>query len=336
MYLKRYTIGAIIFIIAIGWSVYAFITQDSYALHYKEFALPEMPIAFLMITPLIIFYIASVAHMMYYSLKNFWRLRSYQKDYDRFVDAFYYGYLQRDKVQEFTTERYRFLGKLLQHSKISPNSDLHVHENEKMQELLETLENIKGGKEVELKSFHLDSSNPWSIQNKLNQLDSKPQIADELLTQSNDYPNDLRKKAYESLVKSADLSKILKYRQWLDKELLVVVFERVTAVENQINLTIEDMMSLVNSVTLNAKEYLELAKKFKNCLEPDLCVNLFEKISEENEEATEALLYVYLDLEMNAKAKEMLENSQSDEFQGLKAYLSLKEKGEVYNINLFI
>jgi len=336
MYLKRYTIGALIFIIAVGWSVYAFATQDTYALHYKEYALPAMPIAFLIITPLIVFYIASVAHMMYYSLKNFWRLRSYQKDYDRFVDAFYYGYLQLDKKQEFVTERYRFLGKLLQHSTISPNDDLHVHENEKIQELLETLENVKNGKDVELKPYHLDSNNPLTIQNKLNQLNSKPQIADELLTQSNDYPDDLRKKAYESLVKNADLTKILKYRQWLDKETLVTVFERVTAVENPLNLTIDDMMSLVNSVKLDASEYLELAKKFKNCLEPDLCVNLFEKISEENEEATEALLYVLLDLEMNAKAKELLENSQSDEFQGLKAYLSLKEKGEIYNINLFV
>jgi len=336
MYLKRYTIGAVIFIIALGWSVYAFVTQDSYALHYKEYALPEAPIAVLVIAPLILFYIASVSHMMYYSLKNFWRLRSYQKDYDRFVDAFYYGYLQKDKTQEFTTERYRFLGKLLQHSTISPNEDLHVHENEKIQELLETIENIKNGKEVELKSYHLDSNNPWSIKNKINSLELKPQIADEILTQANDYPDDLRKRAFAILVKNAELSKILKYRQWLDKESIITVFERVTAEENAINLTIDDMMSLVNSVELDAKEYLDLAKKFKNCLEPDLCVNLFEKISEENEDATEAHLYVLLDLEMNSEAKELLDNSQSDEFQGLKAYLSLKEKGEIYNINLFV
>jgi len=335
MYLKRYTIGSIIFIIAIGWAVYAFITHDSYALHYKEYALPEMPIAFLVIAPLIIFYLASVSHMMYYTLKNFWRLRGYQKDFDKFVDAFYFGYLRQDKKLEFATERYRFLGKLLQHSTIIPNDDLHVHENEKIQELIEHLNSIKKGEDIELKQYHLSNNNPWAIQNKSNQLSHKPQIAEEILTQSNDYPDELRKRAFKALVKSAELPKILKYRQWLDKETVVTVFERVKDEQNPIELSIEDMMSLVKSVELNESEYLELAKKFKNCLEPDLCVSLFDKIAEENEDATEALLYILLDLEMNSEAKELLERSQTHEFQGLRAYLSLKEKGEVYDINLF-
>ena len=65
MYIKRYTISVILFVLLLGWYVYGFVTQESIEIGFLGFSLPSMPIAVLVIIPLILLYVATVFHMAF-------------------------------------------------------------------------------------------------------------------------------------------------------------------------------------------------------------------------------------------------------------------------------
>jgi hypothetical protein len=69
---------------------------------------------------------------------------------------------------------------------------------------------------------------------------------------------------------------------------------------------------------------------------PELRMSLFETLSTANDSVMEAYLFTLFDLEMIEPAKEILENSQDDEYVYFKAYSSLRECGKHFDINLFI
>jgi hypothetical protein len=74
----------------------------------------------------------------------------------------------------------------------------------------------------------------------------------------------------------------------------------------------------------------------KGDFEPENLIATFEALSNRFEKAEEAYIYVLLDLELIDRAKDILELSNENEFLKLKAYITLKESGEHYNVDLFI
>ncbi len=69
---------------------------------------------------------------------------------------------------------------------------------------------------------------------------------------------------------------------------------------------------------------------------PEQRIKLFDTLSSENDKIMEAYLFTLFDLEMLTPAKEILENSQANEYVYFKAYSSLRECGKHFDINLFI
>ena len=93
--------------------------------------------------------------------------------------------------------------------------------------------------------------------------------------------------------------------------------------------------SLQAKANFERDDFINLANILKG-FEPDILISIFEALSNRFAEAEEAYIYVLLQLEMIDKAKEILELSSEKEFLKLKAYLSLKESGEHFQIELFI
>ena len=98
MYIKRYTIASLILIVLVGWYVYSFVTQDSISIEVFGIYLPSLSIAMWVTVPLILLYIASVFHMSFYSLLGSLKLRKYEKDYEKIVDAIIDAYLGKKTV----------------------------------------------------------------------------------------------------------------------------------------------------------------------------------------------------------------------------------------------
>ncbi|WP_297443162.1 hypothetical protein [Sulfurimonas sp.] len=339
MYIKRYTIAAFVWIALVGWYVYAYVSQDSISIDFFGIPMPSLKIALWVVIPLFVLYFASVAHMTFYSILRNFRLRKYEKDYEKMINAIIDTYLGKKETNyTFKTERYKLLGTLLENSVVFPKGDVSGKiEDERIDKVLKTIESIKNGEVVDLKPFHLSSDNELVIQNIRNKYKKGELKAEDLLANANKYSKTLCQEVYTDYVKTATLNNIEKYKEFLTKDSLNVILSRINADEYTLDISNEKLLSLFKKLDLKKEDYLDIAVALSSTdMIPEQRIKLFETLSDENEDAIEAYLYALLDLEMVAPVKEILENSQANEYQNFKAYVALKECNKHFNIRLFI
>jgi hypothetical protein len=338
MYIKRYTIAALTLIVLVGWYVYAFVTQESVGIEFFGVALPPLSIAVWVVVPLILLYIASVAHMSFYSLLGSLKLRKYEKDFERIVDSMVEAYLGKEnRSHNFKTERYKLLGSLVDNATIFPSVELNSDiENKKISEVLEVINKIKNGEAVDLKKYSLPSYNQLVIQNERNRYKKGDISAEEILSNNSKYDESICKEVYIDFVKKAPLNAIEKYKKYLTKEALFEILSRINAEKNTLEISNESLISFFDNLELSSDEYIKVSKKLSKNMIPEQRIKLFEILSNENEKIVEAYLFTLFDLEMLEPAKEILDNSQSDEYVHFKAYVALRDCGKHFDINLFI
>jgi len=338
MYIKRYTIAAFIFIILTGWYVFAYVTQDSMNIDLFGIVLPSFSTAIWVVVPLIILYLASVMHMMFYSFLGNFKLRKYEKDYNKLVDAIAEGYLgKEDRNHTYKTPRYKLLGLLIDNTKLFPTSKLTSDtDNEKINSVIELIENIKNGNVVDFKKYSLKSTNPLVIQNERNRYKKGEIKAEDILSNPDKYDKSLCEEVFSDFAKTSSLKSIEKYKRFLTKEGLFEILRRVNSSENHLEISNDILISSFETLDLNKKDYIKISSTLALDMIPDQRIKLFETLSEKHEEAMDAYLFTLFDLEMLSPANEILENTQADEYLNFKAYNALKECGKNYDINLFV
>jgi len=339
MYIKRYSIAAFIWIALVGWYVYAYVTQESMSIDLFGIPMPSLSVALWVIVPLLVLYLASVFHMAFYSMLGSFRLRAYEKDFEKTVDAVIDAYLgKKSRSYSFKTDRYRLLGTLLEKSTIFPSAELiGATGNEKIDRVLKMIEDIKNGEVVDLKPFNLRPQNPLVIQNEKNRIKKGEVKITDVLSNCTKYADELCQFVYTDYVKTASLSNILKYKAFLTKESLHEIMARINSDEHTLNISNEELLELLNKLELTKQDYIELSITLsKGGMIPEQRMKLFETLGDKKEEAMDAYLFTLFDLEMLAPADEVLENAQPDEFQNFRAYRALKECGKNFSIYLFI
>jgi len=339
MYIKRYSIAAFIWIALVGWYVYAYVTQGSMSIDMFGIPLPSLSIALWVVVPLVVLYLASVFHMAFYSMLGNFKLRGYEKDFEKIINAIIDAYLgKKSRSYTFKTERYKLLGTLLEKSTVFPTGELiGITGNEKIDKVLTLIEDIKKGEVVDLKPFNLLPENPLVIQNEKNRVKKGDVSAADILSNCTKYADELCKFVYEDYVKTATIRNIIKYKAFLTKEALHEIMVRINSDEHTLSISNEELIELFNKLELSKQDYIELSITLaKGGMIPEQRMKLFETLGDEKEDAMDAYLFTLFDLEMLAPAIEILEHSQPDEFQNFKAYRALKECGKNFSIYLFI
>lgn len=339
MYIKRYTIAALIWIGLVGWYVYAYVTQKSMSIDLFGIPMPSLSIALWVIIPIFILYLASVAHMTFYSILGSFRLRKYEKDYEKLINAIIDAYLGKESGNyTFKTDRYKLLGTLLQNSKVYPVGELTGKiNNEKIEKVLKSIQDIKNGEVADLKPYNLPADNELVIQNERNRYKKGEITAETILANCTKYADSLCKEVYADYVKTAPLNGIIKYKTFLTKESLYGILSRINADENILRISNEELIELFKNLDFTKEDYIKISSILsKGGMIPEQRIKLFETLSEKNEDAMDAYLYTLYDLEMIAPANAILDNSQPDEYQNFKAYRALKECGKNFSIDMFI
>ena len=338
MYIRRYTIASCILIALIGWYVFAYISQETKSFEFFGIMLPALPIAIWVLIPMIILYVASIFHMSFYSLLAALRLRKYEKDYNKVIDAITDAYLGKaDRKHSFKTPRYKLLGSIIDSTTLFPTPKLKSNtNNEKLDAVIDIIEDIKRGEIVELKKYSLLPTNSLVIQNERNRYKKGDLSSESIIKNSNEYDKSLVKEAYLEFVKTASLETIQVHKSFLNKESLFIVLARINAKEHKLEITNEILMSLIGAVELGVKDLIDISVTMATNVIPEQRIKLFELLIENRVDATEAYLYTLFDLEMLVPAKEFLDNTQENEYLNFKAYSELKENGKNYNISLFI
>lgn len=336
MQLKRYTIASLILIILVGVAVYSIdngsISFDLLGIHF-----PNLPVAFWVVVPLIVMYIASLLHMGVYALVGNFKLRRLNKDHEKMIDALRDSLLGvSDRNYVYKSDAYKLMGKLVDNSLILPFETLRSIGNEKIDEALEVMRNVKEKKKVDIKKFHLPSNTSIAIQNNLNRLESGEIDSDTILSRAESYGDVVCSKAYESYVKAASVGSIIKYKRFFTKSSLLDFVKRVNAAENGIAMTNEELVGLFSDLKLTSDDWVDLSAAMAKNMLPEQRIRLFEMLSENNDDAMEGYLYTLYDLQMVDTANEILNNTAHTDYQIFKAYRDLKRVNKHYDIAIFL
>ncbi|MFA6136555.1 MAG: hypothetical protein WC667_00575 [Sulfurimonas sp.] len=338
MQLKKYTIASFLFIGIVGWYIYAYVSQTSIAIDLFGLPLPSLSVAVWAIVPLVIYYIATLIHISFYSLVGSFRLRKYEKDYEKLIDSIVDAYLGKaNRNYDFKTPKYKLLGTLIENSTLFPAKNMSLEiDNEKIKTVLKLIEDIKNGEVVELKKYSLPSTNALVIQNEKNRYKKGDIAAEDILSRADKYDSSLCGEAYVDLCKSAPLAVIEKNKSFLTKDALFVILARINADENALAISNETLISLLSGLELQEADYVRIATILSAGMVPEQRINLFSTLSDSHEEAVSAYLFTLFDLEMLEPADEILQNSQPLEYLNFKSYRALKECNKNFNINLFV
>lgn len=336
MQLKRYTIASLILMILVAAAVYSIdneaISFDLVGLHF-----PNLPVAFWVVVPLIIMYLASLLHMGVYALVGNFKLRRLNKDHEKMVDALrdaLLGVGERNYV--YKSEPYKLMGKLIDHSLLMPFDTLRSIGNEKIDEALQLMRDIKENKKVDIKKFHLPSTTSIAIQNNLNRFERGEIDADSILSRPDSYGEIVCAKAYETYVKTASVGSIMKFKHLFTKASLVDFLQRINANENGIEIANEELVTLLASIKLESSDWIDLSEAMAKNMLPEQRIRLFEMLSEQNDDAMEGYFYTLYDLQMIDTANEILNNTAHNDYLIFKAYRDLKKANKHYDIAIFL
>lgn len=337
MYIKRYSITALLLIIAVGWAVYGLVTQESHHLSLFGVELPALPIAVWISLAMGLLFAATLAHMIFYSLVDTLRLRRYEKDYAQLIEAVGDAFLQKaQRERSYKTERYRILGSIVEQSDMIPHDSLASIENAKLAGIIEAVQKIGNGETADIKRYNLPQTNPLVVRNQRNRFEEGKLDPEAVLSKPDTYTPELCHLAYEKICDTAQMHVIEKYRNFMTFTAFRKLLNRINAEENTLhipNATIVDFVGKIKD--LKPLDYLFLSLQCTRNMLPEQRMSVFEELSDEDDKALDALLFTLFDLEMTDKAHEILSLTAEEEYMLFKAYTDLKSCGKNYDIKMF-
>lgn len=338
MSLKFYSLLTLLFIILLGNYVFFFITSQSSPLELFGTHLPAYPIAVWSVLPVVLMYLITIVVMSVGNIQNYFRLKNYERDYEKLKDAFYYGYLQKERIFEYKTDRYKLVGELVANTLLKPKPGAMIETSPKIQTVFSTIEELDAGKTPDMKRFNLPKENPLMVQYATNLLRNDPTTSEKMLQNGQNFDDATIKEAFAVYAMDATMSNILKYKKYVSIRSLLQIIKRVDSKEHPIEISLETILDLCRHVTrdINQMGFIEIAIAVRNALIPEDRIKLFERLLAEKFDVNESLLYTFLDLEMLEKARELLENFSDDDFPRYRAFLALKDINYGCDINVLI
>jgi hypothetical protein len=321
-----YIFSSIVFLIIV--LVLAFLANASfYNLQVFGIGL-SLPVALWITLPAFILLILSVLHMAYYSAKNFFVLRRWQKDSETLEDLSYWSILNEPRENHIITENLKNIASLLSNSSIVVKEDFESS-NERIQDVINVVKLINGGTYVDLKSKkiskQLSNANPLAIRNCINRLQSDAKFAMDVLANEKEYDSSVVAEAINIVTKTQNMQTIKKYLPLMNVANLENIFTRLNS-GDKVGINEENIKEIVNSITLSCKDYINLASSVMKFLDPKTVLSLFKNFEQKDENAEMAYLYLLLEYEMMDNAKEFINSNPENNFKKLKIFFDLKQK----------
>lgn len=332
MGIKKYIGFSILIILIIGAYIY---TMESgiYKVTLLGISL-ELPIAVWVIVPMTILFIASVLHLMFYGSINYCKQRAVCKDESTIVEIIKSLVLQKTNSKKFKTKGYKNAASILSQFDVDVKEDSFTSGDEELNKIVGQVKDIKAGKFINDKTLKLNPDTALFKQNMINKVTEQIDFALDVLKRVDQYSDEVVRVSFLNVLENKSMTTIKKVygNVPLDKETAFKLF--IKDVENtDFGLSKDEILKLTKSLSYSKEEYLHLAKIYKDGLSPDKLLELFEKLSEDDEAATDAYFYVLVELEMIDKTRELLTGYNDNEFLSFRALLDLKDAGKHYSYN---
>ncbi len=331
MGLKKYIVASVIFIAVVAGYVFS-IAQTDYQITLFDSTI-LLPVALWVVLPLLVLFVASVIHMVVYGLKGYMVTSSLNKDESNMIKLIKNKLLKKDETIKFKNPIFQELGEILSQVDVQINSDDFKSTNSEISELAKNLIEIKNQKFVSL-NYKLNTHNEIAIANNINKINEQADWAIEVLKKSANYTQKEIEVAFTKVLNDKSMTSLKKILPTLKltKAMIQELFKKDSA-QAEFSLSSEELIKYIKQVELNKQEFLELAKLYKNSLTPDEIIGLFETLSNYNEAALDAYVYILFEYEMIDKIRDIFSNTSTDELTAFKALLELKDSGKQYTLD---
>lgn len=331
MGLKIYIVATIAFIIVLFGYVHS-LELGEYSFSMFDNTL-TYPVSLWVILPVIVLVLATYLHIIFYGLVKYIKQKLVDSDLETVFDLISSKVSGKENKTRFRTKKFKELSMVLSQLDIDAKSDVFTSTNEELNKVVSAVQNINAGKYVSEKIIKLDESSSIAKQNLINKINEQVDFSVEVLKKSDNYDYKIVKLSFLNVLKGKSMTTVKKlYKNIkLDKELAFKLFEK--DVENsEFGFSNEEIIDIIKTLNFTKNDYLELSKIYKKTLTPDKLIFIFEKLSVDFEEATSAYLFILSEFEMIDKLREVLSNTQDNEYMAFKALLDLKDAGKHYTL----
>ncbi|PLY07869.1 MAG: hypothetical protein C0625_03960 [Arcobacter sp.] len=332
MGLKIYIGFSLLFMIVIGVLVFA-IVPGTYELKIYDLSL-NLSIVVWVLAPIVLLFIFTVLHLMFYGSLNYCKNRGFIKDEVTVIETLKNILLQKNDKRKFKTSGYKNLSSILNQFKIDVQDSAFTSSDEGLNLVVSQIKDIKAGKYVNEKSLKLNLDSDLAKQNLINKMSEQVDYSLDVLKKSDQFSSDIVRIAFLNVLENKTMTTVKKVYNnvKLDKEMALKLF--IKDIDNtEFGLSKEEILKITKSLNYTSEEYLTLAKLYKEALSPDKLLELFESISEDNDEATTAYFYVLCELEMIDKIRDILTGYNENEMLPFRAILDLKDAGKHYSLD---
>ncbi|WP_121628657.1 hypothetical protein [Poseidonibacter antarcticus] len=292
-----------------------------------------LPVAVWIILPLVILFIATIGHILFYGLINIFRQRAINKDKETMITLIKSNLLEKNPPKRFKTKAFKELSSIISQLKLTVNDSTFSSSDAELNNLIAAIQDIKAGKHVVDKSLKISEMSELANQNLLNKVNDQIDFSVEVLKKVENYAPNIVRQAFINVLNEKSMTTIKKlYKNIkLDKDLAKRLFEK-DAANNDFGFTSEEISKIVKDLDYTTEDYIALAKNYEAILQPDQIIELFEKLSTEIDASTPAYLHVLFEYEMIDKVREIVDTTPEGEYSSFKALLDLKDAGKHYDL----
>jgi len=330
---KKYIVASLILIALTAGYVYS-LDMGNYNLIISELDLNiTLPIYVWIIVPTAALFVASILHMIFYGAKSYFTRKTMLKDISKISGVVKDRLLNNKSNTIIKTKELKEVASVLNQLEIDLTKDKLDTTIPTISKASENISKINNGEYVSIKDLKLENSNPLTKANILNRVKNDDNYAIVVLKAASVHEASTVEVAFSRIIenKSFDTVKKLAANITLTKDMVKLLLAKDAKASKDFSLTNSEILVYIQDCKLTNKELITIARDYKRNMSPEQLIKLFEDISANDESLTESYLYVLFEYEMIEQIREILVNSQNDEFTLFKALLDLKDAGKHYN-----
>ena len=337
---KKYLIASIVLLGLISGFIYS-LDLGTYTLNL-DLGIQDMvinqtlPILIWVLIPALLLFIATILHMMFYGSVNFIQNKVRINDIKAIEDHIQNRIINKSSTKKVKTKELSELAKIIDQLEINVLDNNFKCENEKLNDIANIANDVSNtNKFISLKNLKLDEKNELEVKNIINRIDADDNFAFEVLKTPEKYEKEVLEYAFNVIIekKSLDRMKNVMNNFPLTNKMVSKILLKDSKEPAENRFTNAEILEFVKNNDFSNQELIEIARNYKRTMQPEQLIKLFEDISAADESKTESYLYVLFEYEMLTQIKEVLLNSQKNEYIIFKALMDLKDAGKHYNLD---
>ena len=328
MGLKKYIFGSIVLMLVVFGYVFS-IESGDYRVEVLETVF-VLPIAIWVITPILVLFIMTVLHILFYGLKNYLSLKSVNKDAESIKTLLTKKIVGEESNIPFKNDTFRELSDIIKQLKVEVKDETFSSSDKKLDKVVSQIESIKNGKYISNKDLKLQNNSELMDQNIKNRISQDDNFALESIKKSSNNSSDIVKVAFDKVLETKSMTTLKKNIDDVefDKSMIIALCKKDAQEQNEFSMNNDTILKLIKKVEFTNEELISIAKNYKTSMSPEQLIKLFEDISAINEDYTTSYLYVLALFEMVDSMRDILINSETNEYSAFKAIIDLKDAGK--------